>query len=176
MPNENVSPKVTTKSPTNLGSVSGPSKWRSICGSCCQYFSAGVNRKTMNARNVTTSANANATVAPKAAMTSAMIAGPIVKLSSIMIESTENAMRRFTSSVNRCRHKVRVSTAMGGANAPAKTAAVMIAAFDIRSVTTANSSPRKTLFNTPVMRRGQSGPVRSIMRPHTGANTAIETK
>ena len=43
-------------------------------------------------------------------------------------------------------------------------------------VTTVNNSTRNKLLNTPVTRNGQSGPTRSMMRPHTGANTAIDTK
>ena len=52
----------------------------------------------------------------------AMIAGPRVKLSSMVTASSANAVRRSSSRSNRCRHMVRVTVVMGEAKIPATAA------------------------------------------------------
>ncbi len=74
---------------------------------------------TMRARH-TAIAVQNAGVLPTVARIPAMIAGPTVKLSSMVTASSAKAVRRSSSRSKRWRQSVRVSVVRGEAKAPAQ--------------------------------------------------------
>ena len=65
---------------------------------------------------------------------------------------------------------------MGGEKIPISVANINTVAIGQCHHSAAIKNPNATGSITPVMRRGSSGPIRSIMRPCTGAAMAMEKK
>jgi hypothetical protein len=115
-------------------------------------------------------------VAPAAARIAAMIAGPAVKLISIVTASSAKAVRRSSSRSNFCRHTARVSVVIGVAKAPAHAAAATTNGNARPSFTPARIAMSASGWSVPVNQSRRAGPWRSMMRPWIGAATAAATK
>ena len=156
--------------------MSGPSRWRSACAWRLKKRSAGDRLKTTIANTTAPIATMNAAIAPAVASTTAMSAGPSVKLTSMVTASSAKAVRRSSSRSKRWRHIVRVSVVMGVAKAPASAAKAATAANPQPRCADTSTAMSASGCTTPVTRSSGFAPRRSTNRPWNGAATAIATK